>query len=43
MAGGIAMGVIASVAADAQRSYERQRKEEMIRKAVDDELNRHGL
>jgi hypothetical protein len=43
MAGSIAMGLIAAAAADVQKSYERQRKEEMIRKAVDDELNRHGM
>ena len=37
------MGFIASAAADAQKSYERKRQEESVRRAVDDELNRHGL
>jgi len=43
MAGGIAMGLIAAAASEAQKSYERQRQEEMVRRAVNDELNHHGM
>ncbi|MBI4761578.1 MAG: hypothetical protein ACOYYF_00640 [Chloroflexota bacterium] len=43
MAGSLAIELVALAAADIQRSYERQRQEEMIRRAVNDELKRHGM